>query len=661
MCTVLAVLAAAAPATAASPTAVTCAGLQSAVNTAAAGDVLQLPAGTCSANITVTNTAAFTLEGAGGGGTTTLQPTNTAIPIIAGASSTFTLTDLTFTGELSASAVKLTGAGEAATISGDTFSNDTTSGSGGAVLVQPGATMTTTHPTVISGDTFTHDSAVGGGAIDLLNFGAPLTVSHDTFTADSSSADGGGALFFSLNPTTSTAAQITDNEFGGQTGEGNTTEGQGGAIWAQLSPTVQMTLSGNTFEGNAIAGTQTATDGTQRWGGAVFLLLTPETAGFTVDQSHNNFLGNAITETAAPSATSVPTGGGAEFIVGGTVDSLDDVFNGNRIAVNNGAPPEGAAVGALASNSAISPTEPGVFTGTNDLFSGNSVVAGGWGGAIYVGGVPLYCNTPTCLPSTATLNDSTVVGNSVGSGGSSEGGAIWGSAGDHLTLRNSIVYGNTPAPELWGFGSGSPVIAYSDACGEPGGVPVPKASGNICANPALTAAGLETDTSPTLDAGSNALVPSGVITDLAGNPRIQANRTSCGTPVPAIVDMGAYEFTGHQPPPPCPVQIPLRIDGTTLHDRSGAASVKLTCGHVVALCDGKLTLTSRGKHPVALGSAKFTLSRGKSKSIKVRLSKKGLRKLDRRGKRETLRILIVAQLRHSVALTAMGTLRVPRR
>lgn len=156
-------------------------------------------------------------------------------------------------------------------------------------------------------------------------------------------------------------------------------------------------------------------------------------------------------------------------------------------------------------------------------------------------------------------------------------------------------------------------------------------------------------------------MPSGLTTDFAGNPRIRANRTSCGTPVPAVVDMGAFEFTGKQPPPPCPMQIPLRIAGVKLRDTHGAAKVKLTCEHVLASCEGKLTLTSRGKHPVALGSAQFALSRGKSKSIKVRLSNKGLRKLDRHGKRETLRIFIIAHLRHSVTLTARGTLRVPRR
>ena len=66
--------------------------------------------------------------------------------------------------------------------------------------------------------------------------------------------------------------------------------------------------------------------------------------------------------------------------------------------------------------------------------------------------------------------------------------------------------------------------------------------------------------SPTLDAGSNALIPSGVTTDLAGTARIRENLGGCSrTTPPAIVDMGAFEFTGHQPPLPCPC--PVATDG----------------------------------------------------------------------------------------------------
>lgn len=49
-------------------------------------------------------------------------------------------------------------------------------------------------------------------------------------------------------------------------------------------------------------------------------------------------------------------------------------------------------------------------------------------------------------------------------------------------------------------------------------------TGNICADPALAGVGTgdahETASSPTIDAGSNALVPSGVTSDFFGQPRI---------------------------------------------------------------------------------------------------------------------------------------------
>ena len=83
------------------------------------------------------------------------------------------------------------------------------------------------------------------------------------------------------------------------------------------------------------------------------------------------------------------------------------------------------------------------FTGSDDLFLGNSTAAGGWGGAIYVGGPAADC-VGTCPASSLTLLDSTVVANSVDPGAGSEGGAIWGSPNDSLTLENTIV-GAQPA------------------------------------------------------------------------------------------------------------------------------------------------------------------------------------------------------------------------
>jgi hypothetical protein len=39
----------------------------------------------------------------------------------------------------------------------------------------------------------------------------------------------------------------------------------------------------------------------------------------------------------------------------------------------------------------------------------------------------------------------------VDAGLGSQGGAIWGDPNDTLALSNSIVYGNTPQPEIFGF------------------------------------------------------------------------------------------------------------------------------------------------------------------------------------------------------------------
>src|SRR5215471_11340067 len=85
---------------------------------------------------------------------------------------------------------------------------------------------------------------------------------------------------------------------------------------------------------------------------------------------------------------------------------------------------------------------------------------------LYVTGVQT-CALPisgSCPASTVTLHDSTVTGNSVDAGAGSEGGAIWGSLNDSLDIDNSIVFGNSPQPELFGFGANPPVIGFSDVC-----------------------------------------------------------------------------------------------------------------------------------------------------------------------------------------------------
>ncbi len=69
--------------------------------------------------------------------------------------------------------------------------------------------------------------------------------------------------------------------------------------------------------------------------------------------------------------------------------------------------------------------------------------------------------------------------------------------------------------------------------------------------------------SPTIDAGLNATANGGA--DLAGNPRALPGLLACGTPPPAITDIGAYEFVPTAPtcaPPPARMKKPKLLQTT---------------------------------------------------------------------------------------------------
>jgi hypothetical protein len=195
------------------------------------------------------------------------------------------------------------------------------------------------------------------------------------------------------------------------------------------------------------------------------------------------------------------------------------------------------------------PTVPNVSsTLTDAIVAGNTLQSGpsANGAGIYVGFV--------CPAAYATLqvNDSTVAGNVV-SGASGRVAGISGGPHDVLSLANTIVYGDSGGPELGGFQSLAGVsAANSDVCS--GAAPFAGA-GNICADPMLLGPGpgsadvRETAASPTLERGSNALIPAGVGTDAFGGPRV-LGPVLCGVSPAAVVDIGAGEYA--YPTPSCP-------------------------------------------------------------------------------------------------------------
>jgi hypothetical protein len=385
--------------------------------------------GTCLVNLTIANTTPFTIEGIGG---STWNPAAAGTPLVqSSADVRFTLSGITFTGVSGASAIALTGPGEAVTLSGNRFTHNTTPNGGAGVSIQTGMS-TATQPTVLDRNTF---GAVGagntagyGGAV-YLEGSAPFTVINNAFVANSSpqgSGGPGGALAlatFWLNATSPVI--ISGNTFGGTAaGAGNVSGTRGGAAFIELARAQTLTLDDNKFIDNAVTGSAVATG--PRVGGALTVSVEVGGASFVVSQAHNTFTGNVIDATEAPGFSNLAAGGGGEWLFGVIDHSTGDFFGGNRITVNDGAPPEGGALGVLGAGMQVStPPQPGVFVGTDDVFLGNSVAAGGWGGALYSGFASANC-TSACPGSSITLRDSTVSANSVAAGAGSEGGAFWG-------------------------------------------------------------------------------------------------------------------------------------------------------------------------------------------------------------------------------------------
>ena len=245
-----------------------------------------------------------------------------------------------------------------------------------------------------------------------------------------------------------------------------------------------------------------------------------------------------------------------------------------------------------------------------------------------------------------TFNDSTVAGNQVPGGVS----GIDGEDTDQLVLTNSIVASPVGQAGIGGFrptADGSLTSSFSDACAPGTSTPLPGA-GNICADPQLAANGEESASSPTIDAGSNALVPAGLASDAFSHARILAGHAACGVSFPAVVDMGADEFAPS--PPSCPALIAPRppVPGLTQYISRKVSptgiTLKLSCSSTDGLgCSGTIFLTSnetlQGKKvlavsathhtmaPVRLGQATFSLAAGATATFIVKLNSTGLQLL----------------------------------
>jgi predicted outer membrane repeat protein len=400
----------------------------------------------------------------------------------------------------------------AVTLVGDGGGDDGFDGNAGGLPVLSGTNVGTT---TISQLFFRNASITGSGAAIAISGQASPTIDHSVFTGNSATSLGGAVYISQAAGSPSSPVTLTNDTFGGVMS--NSAASGGGA---NLILSTSAVLTGNLFSGN-LASTR---------GGGLNISWCPQCPGVaaSVTQTGNVFDSNQVN-----GGQSTVGGGGGEAVNSPgniAVGSRNDRFVSNSVTGGLNLWGGGVYIG----NS--------IFRGLNLAVAGNS--SSGNGGGIYAG----------VVTSTLALCDATVAGNTVGAGAS--GPALAGSAFDTLSLTNSIVYGNGPSPgsEVSGFtfpapstnpctgtGAGRPdAVTYSDVCA--GAVPMP-GPGNVCVAPLLVnpVAGVgdvhETALSPTIDLGSNALVPAVLTTDYEGDARISDGNGDSSS----VVDMGADE------------------------------------------------------------------------------------------------------------------------
>jgi hypothetical protein len=307
-----------------------------------------------------------------------------------------------------------------ATLSNDTFTSNTASGTGannanvvdaygGAVYVDGTGSL------VSSNDTFSSNTAAiaganaaeaDGGAVD--DTGTTLSSTHDTFASNVSSGTAGFPYVTGGAISGGAASTIRSDAFTGNAARGPY-ETYGGAVYSYESGN---TISASTFSSNVASGSPGD-------GGAIYDYL-----GLTINGS-------------------VLSGNGASFAGGGLfADSTDYVYDSTISAnVVTAAGQYGGGGGVYLNNASLI---------ENSTISRNTVTATsaqGGGGAIYNrGGMVLV--------------GSTIWGNSaLGTVAGSGGGGVFNN--NDATIQNTTISGNSSATDGGGFETYDPSLAYA--------------------------------------------------------------------------------------------------------------------------------------------------------------------------------------------------------
>ncbi len=411
---------------------------------------------------------------------------------------TVTISDCMFTGNNATHGGALFLSGTETTISGSTFTNNTVTSGGGAIR---GDTVS------ITDCLFTNNKAAGGGAV-FSNVG---TLADCTFTGNEASTGAGfsGSIGQMLN------CEFIDN-IGDGSGGGAKVEGPGlidGCTFTGNTASFGGGLRVNLSEGTVSINDCTFTDNDAGFGGGLY-----------------GSVNSSLTSSGTPEIRVL----NSSFLRNNAGPSCCNTGN------NIGCFTDGLTTGTYYGGGAdLRETGGGKITVANSLFAVNT--------GTHAGGLHVLACTQTGSPSgVIDIANVTSIGNSP------DGiHARIGSRGI-INIANSIVRGNT-ATQIASLlqtpvaGEASLTVSYSNVQGGYAG------TGNINANPLFVnpsnddyrlGAG-----SPSVDAGRNASVPSGVLTDLAGENRFVNDPATAdtGSGSAPLVDMGAYEFQGGAP------------------------------------------------------------------------------------------------------------------
>jgi parallel beta-helix repeat protein len=268
----------------------------------------------------------------------------------------------------------------------------------------------------------------------------------------------------------------------------NTAYGPGGGVFcSDASPTI----ANNTISGNSAAGLYSGR------GGGIYC----DNASPTIE--NNTIAGNR--------ANDVASGGGGILWVWSSGTIADNTITGNMASYDGGGISWYSSSGTIA----------------NNTIAGNGAAGpyGGFGGGI------------SCSDCSGTIVNTIVAFNSSGID-------VYGGS---CVLRYNCVHGNT---DYNYSGLADPTGADGNTAADPGFVSVGPGPDGVWGTSDDQYGDLRLlPGSPCIDAGSNADVPAGVLTDLGGYPRFLDDPATtdcpwapgtCGTP--PIVDIGAHEF-----------------------------------------------------------------------------------------------------------------------